>query len=272
MKKYCVFCIDNCNSLLLDQRHRHQDYQKKHVDAWCKSIKELGVSLLTTSTEPRSELENVEIKRLTVKEMRVDIHRMFPNISTPELIELSKIFPEEYCNPLNCFLVTALYLLHDKRTGPVRGILTKHPHDRDELFVAVFEKLNITQQDILLSVYSLPCNAKVSIPSICSLYSGTSRPPEEHQLEMIEAGVQELVDLNLLRKNEERYSMKDSNFFYHFRTFFYKKHLKRLRVFYLRGLHHYLDYIIKFINDVQSLNVCSQVIYEAMSLINLISA
>ena len=58
----------------------------------------------------------------------------------------------------------------------------------------------------------------------------------------------EMYKLNLVTVGDDsRYSMKDSNFFYHFRAFFHKAHRKRLRVYYLRGLHYYLDYTIKFI-------------------------
>ena len=260
MKKFCVFCVDNCNSMLLQQLPEHQKHQQLYVSAWIATcMKELEISLLTTSSHPIEieGLENIEISRLSVPEMGTDIQRMFPNISDSELKELIETFPEA-CNPLDCFLMSAIFILNMKK---VQTIISRRPRDRDELFAAVFGKLNQTLQNILLSVYALPCNAKVSIPSIYNLFYGSCKPPDELHLQKIEEGVQELTDLNLLRRHQERYSVKDSNFFYHFRTFFASRHPKRLRVFYLRGLHHYLDYTINFIHHVNSLNEFNQVTY-----------
>ena len=91
------------------------------------------------------------------------------------------MFPKK-CNPLDCFLLTTLYLLHHNNIDHVTQHLRKHPHDRNELFSAVFCKLTKTQQEILLSVYALPCNARLSVPAIFCLYNGSTRPPEEGQV------------------------------------------------------------------------------------------
>ena len=261
MKKFCVFCVDNCNSVLLQQKPKHQMHQMKSVATWIASCKNnLGISLLTTASNQIEGLDNIEVSRLPVEEMGKDIQKMFLNISDAEIRELTAIFPEK-CNPLDCFLLSTLYILHRKQVDHVATFLRRHPTDtRNELFAAVFSKLSRTQQDILLSVYSLPCNGKVSLPSIYSLYHGSSRPPEEIRIQLLETAITELVEFNLLNKKDHRYSMKDSNFFYHFRAFFKKKHPKRLRVYYLRGLHYYLDYTIKIIQDVHSLNEFNKVI------------
>ena len=266
MKKFYVFCVDNCNSKLLQQKPKHHMHQNISVANWIANCKNnLGISLLTTASNKIEGLDNVEVSRLPVSEMGQDIQKMFSKIDDSEMKELIAVFPET-CNPLDCFLLSTLYMLHRKTIDHVKTFLKKHPVDtRNELFAAVFNKLSRTQQDILLSVYSLPCNGKVSLPSIYSLYHGSSRPPEEERIHLLEIAITELVAFNLLQKKDDRYSMKDSNFFYHFRAFFKNKHPKRLRVYYLRGLHYYLDYTIKIIQDVHSLNEFKKVILLYLS-------
>ena len=260
MKKFCVFCVDNCSSTLLQQKPELQLHQIESIAKWIADCKNnLGISVLTTASKEIQGLDNIEVARLPVSEMGKDIQMMFSNINDHEIEELTSIFPER-CNPLDCFLLSTLYMLHHKIVDHVKNFLKRHPNDtRNELFAAVFNKLSRTQQDILLSVYSLPCNGKVSLPSIYSLYHGSSRPPEEERIQLLELAITELVDFNLLQKKDKLYSMKDSNFFYHFRAFFKSKHPKRLRVYYLRGLHYYLDYTIKIIQDVHSLSEFNKV-------------
>ena len=200
MKRYIVFCVDNYNASGLEHLPEgRRAHQEEFFSSWIRSCRsDLEISFLSTSSRPIEGLGNIEISRLGVSEMARDIQCMFPQITDRQLRDLTSIFPAK-CNPLDCFLIATLYILHNRQLAHLASFLAPDT-DHNQLFTAVFTALPRTQQDILLAVYSLPCNGKVGLPSVFSLFHGTSRSPGEVQILELEQDVARLVQLNLINR------------------------------------------------------------------------
>ena len=261
LKRYCLFCIDNIDSELhseLCNYHEKQQEFLKYVLQTCQN--DLKVSILVTSSRSIHHFDSVQLNKLEKAEMAADLKRSFTTVTDADLRFLQSVF-EDTCCPLDCFLTTILYILHGRQ--PEFLISRRRDYDRMAMFERIFRKLSSSEKEILFVIYCLPCNAKLTAQSIESCIN---RHPKEEEMTVFQKDLNHLLQLNLLKKisvsmegagfatTSKLYTMKDANFYGHFRRFFESKYPKDALRYYTCGVNYFLNYTIRMIHDVKNLN------------------
>ena len=174
---------------------------------------------------------------------------------------LQSVF-EDACCPLDCFLTTILYILHGRQ--PEFFMSHRRDYDRMTMFERIFRKLSNTEKEILFAIYCLLNNAKLTGQSIFESF--INRHAKEEEMTVFQKDLNHLLQLNLLKQisvsmegagcatTSKLYTMKDANFYGHFRRFFESQYPKDALRYYTCGVNYFLNYTIRMIHDVKNLN------------------